>query len=321
LSFFVERRANLEQLQRTEPPLDRKITRRFFFVAGRINNLLPTWLSNAIASYALDRQMRKDFNLKDEWRLLPAPPIANSPGTANDYIIDELASGRVTSLGGPLRFTSTGIVTGIEGEVACDVVILATGSQFDYSFLAPEADPTAFPTPEWDAHPNSQGLRFPRLYRTIFHPEHVDSLAFFGPCRGFTFAAFNNADLVAQAIGQIWSGGYPLPAQAEVDRWCADNYRFSLTQIEAHRLAKTGTEAGDLEHWLSEVAGTGMNEKLGWGLEGWKFWWNERKLYNLIMGGLFVPYAYRLFDGRPGGRKRWEGAKEAIFKVNGLTPP
>jgi dimethylaniline monooxygenase (N-oxide forming) len=303
---------------RKEPPLDRKITRRLFFLTGRMNLIFPTWLSNAILSFALDRQMRKDFQLKDEWRLLPAPPSAN---TMNDYIMDELNSGRVTILGKPIRFTSTGIVTANEGEVECDVVIFATGSQFDYSFLSPEADPTAFPTPEWDAHPNSQGLLYPRLYRTIFHPEHVDSLAFFGPCRGFTFTAFNNADVVSQAIGQIWSGRYPLPTHAEVTQWCAKNYRFSLNQIQTHRIPKTGADAGDLERWLNEVAGTGVNEKLGWGLEGWKFWWNERKLYNLIMGGIFTPFPYRLFDGRVGSRKRWEGARDAIFKVNGLTPP
>jgi dimethylaniline monooxygenase (N-oxide forming) len=308
-------------MKRQDPPADHKLSRRLFSLTGRLGSILPSWLSNSLSSLALDRQMRKTFELKDEWRLLPAPPISNSPGTFNDYIIDELASGRVTSLGGVVRFTSTGIVTAEDGEIECDAVILATGSKFDYSFLSPEADPTAFPTPEWDAHPNSQGLQYAILYRTLFHPEHVDSLAFFGPCRGFTFAAFNNADVVSQAIGQMWSGRYPLPTRAEVDQWCADNYRFSLNQIQAHRVPKLGSPGTAFERWLNEVAGTGLNEKIGWGVEGWKFWWNDRQLYNLIMNGVFTPYVYRLWEGRAGGRKTWERAREMIFKANGVVPP
>jgi dimethylaniline monooxygenase (N-oxide forming) len=192
--------------------------------------------------------MRKAFpQLKDEWRLLPAPPLASNPGTMNDHIINKLASDEVTNLGRIIRFTNKGVVTAEQGEIECDAVIFATGSDFDYSYLSPEADPTNFPAPEWDTHPNSQNLRYPRLYRTIFHPNHVDSLAFFGPCRGFTFAAFSNADVISQAIGQLWAGRYPMPSPAEVVRWCDDNYRFSLQQVRPHRIPKVGSKAGELE--------------------------------------------------------------------------
>jgi dimethylaniline monooxygenase (N-oxide forming) len=236
------------QLARSDPPLDHKLTRRRFSIAQQINNALPTWLSSSVSSLVLDAQMRKAFpQLKDEWRLLPAPPLANHPGTINNHIIDKFASEEVMNLGRIVEFTSHGIVTVEEGEIACDAVIFATGSKFNYGFLAPEADPTAFPTPEWDAHPNSQGLQYPRLYRTLFHPHHLDSLALFGPCRGFTFAAFSNADLVSQAIAQLWAGRHPMPSPAEVDRWCDDNYRFSLQQIQPHRIPKVGSKAGEFE--------------------------------------------------------------------------
>jgi dimethylaniline monooxygenase (N-oxide forming) len=69
------------------------------------------------------------------------------------------------------------------------------------------------------------------------------------------------------------------------------------------------------------VAGTQVNEKLGWGWEGWKFWWGDRTLYKLIMDGIPTPFVYRLWEGREGGRKTWEGARAEIYKVNGLVAP
>ncbi len=264
--------------------------------------------------------MRKQFpQLKDEWKLLPAPPIANAPGCMNDYMIEKLLSGEVTNLNRITRFTKKGIVTEEQGEIECDAVICATGMSFDYSTLNIEADPTSYPTPEWDSHENSQGLKYPRLYRTLIHPSFPDTLAFIGPCRGVTFAAFTNSDLSSQAIAQLWTGRYPLPSSREMERWCDENYRFSLNQIKPHRVPKVGSRPDEFEKWLNEVAGNGVNEMLGWGKEGWIFWWKERKLYRLLMDGIPTPFLYRLFEGREGGRKKWDGAREAIYKANGIV--
>jgi dimethylaniline monooxygenase (N-oxide forming) len=61
------------------------------------------------------------------------------------------------------------------------------------------------------------------------------------------------------------------------------------------------------------VAGTGVDENLGYGWKGWRFWWRERKLSDLMMRGVMTPYMYKMFDGR---RKKWDGAKDAIVAAN-----
>ncbi|KAK4686591.1 dimethylaniline monooxygenase (N-oxide forming) / hypotaurine monooxygenase, partial [Tremellales sp. Uapishka_1] len=299
-------------------PVDHGISRRLFGIVRALERYLPSLGAIGMA-HLVESRMKKMFpEIKPEWRLLPAPPFANAAGVINDHIMGFLADGSVTSLGGIKRFHADGIETAEEGRIPCDVVILCTGSYFDYSILSSEADPTSRPTPEWDNAPHNNGVKFPRLYQTIFPPQFADSLAFLGPCKGHSFSSPNNADLASQAIAQVWKSNYALPSKAEMEKWCDRNYKASLHLIQPWRTPKTGhTTPGALETWLSDAAGNGMNEMLGWGWPGWKFWWKERDLYSLIMTGLYTPFAYRLFDGRPGGRKRWPEAREWIYKING----
>lgn len=71
----------------------------------------------------------------------------------------------------------------------------------------------------------------------------------------------------------------------------------------------------DSDHWLQQAAGCGVWERLGWGWQGWSFWWTEREMYSLLIDGIDSPHALRLFEtGR--GRKPWPGARAAIEKAN-----
>lgn len=257
---------------------------------------------------------------KKEWKLIPAPPAANSPGVINDDLIKCLQNEEILNLSGITRFTPTGIVTEDQGEIEVDAVIFATGSDFDYSILSEEADPTSQPSAEWEKSSYRNDLRFPRLYQTIFSTRFPDSLAFIGPCRGFSFSAFTNVDLTSQAIARIWRGYHRLPEKAEMERWCDENLDQNVKLVKTWRISKTGTNSVTLERWLNDAAGTGVNEALGWGWEGWKFWWKERELYKLIMDGISSPFLYRFFEGKVGSRKRWEGARDAIYRANGLIP-
>jgi dimethylaniline monooxygenase (N-oxide forming) len=263
--------------------------------------------------------MKKTWDLNPAWRLLPAPPDANANAVFNENIINRLADGSVRSVPGIQSIDETSITTA-DGSVDVDVIIFCTGYHFDYSFLGPRADPTNQPAPEWQSSPHSNGLPFPRLYQTLFHSDYPSSLAFIGPCQGYTFASFNHADLASQAIAQVWLGLYPLPCGASIHAWCEENYRASLKQVQKWRVPKTGTDNGRLEAWLNRAAGNGVQESLAWGLAGWTFWWKERKLYRLIMDGVNTPFVYRLFEGRPGSRKAWLGAREAIYRANGVQP-
>ena len=299
-------------------PMDHGLTRRLSYLMSSFGRVFPR-LRGIVLDFALESRMKKMFpRLDPSWRLLPAPPDANANAVFNDHLIDNLASGAITSVSGVKRFTETGIETEFDGLIEIDSIIFATGYQFDYSPLGLGADPTSSTTLEWDESVHNNGLLYPRLYQTLFSPTYPLSLAFIGPCQGYTFAAFCHADLASQAIAQVWLGNFPLPDSRSIEKWCDSNYAYALSQIKRWRIPKTGTENGALEVWLNKAAGNGMEEKLGWGREGWTFWWKDREMYKLIMDGVNTPFVYRLFEGRAGARKRWDGAREAIYRANGI---
>jgi dimethylaniline monooxygenase (N-oxide forming) / hypotaurine monooxygenase len=68
--------------------------------------------------------------------------------------------------------------------------------------------------------------------------------------------------------------------------------------------------------FLNRAAGTGVDENLGYGLQGWKFWVRDRKLCDLMMRGVMTRFTYRVFEGR---RKKWDGARDAIFHTEELV--
>jgi dimethylaniline monooxygenase (N-oxide forming) len=46
-------------------------------------------------------------------------------------------------------------------------------------------------------------------------------------------------------------------------------------------------------------------------------WWQDRQVYSILVNGIWSPHIYRLFDpSRPNGRRKWDGAREAIIRVN-----
>ena len=301
-------------------PVDHQMTRRIMGTLSKIAGWFPRFAAFAGETFAAKR-MRKSFpKIDPAWRLLPAPPIKSSPGVMNEEIISKFAAGEVLSLPGIKRFTEYGIDTDDGDHIKAEAVIFATGYNFDYSILSPEADPT-FITPDWQKAKYRNGLTYPRLFMTYFSTKFPLSLAFVGPCKGFSISAYANGELASQAIAQVWKGSYHLPPQQEMERWCDENYRMSLEEIRRYRVAKTGAAADEQERWLNDAVGNEMNEMLGWGWKGWKFWWNERELYNLMMNGISTPFAYRLFEGRPGTRLKWDGAKNAIYLANKKTPP
>ncbi|KAF3921920.1 hypothetical protein ABW20_dc0101573 [Dactylellina cionopaga] len=303
-------------------PIDYKFTRRISSFLQIITPWFPRFLGKLRANF-LESKMRSQFpQLRDEWRLLPAPPIHNVSPVMNDNLIDLLDRGKVKSVHGIKRFLADG--TSIEltnGQIleSIDSVIYCTGYDFDYSFLGEGANPTAFPTPEWDQAEHAKSMPYPRLYRGMFPTNYPESLAFIGPYRGYSPSHLANCDLASAALAQIWMGNYPLPSKTEMQEWCDAHYQSMLRHVSRWRLYGFTCESGDLQRWLNDAAGNGINEKLGWGLEGWRFWWKERKLYYLLMDGVDTVFLQRLFDGRgERSREKWEKAKEAIYRANGV---
>ena len=49
------------------------------------------------------------------------------------------------------------------------------------------------------------------------------------------------------------------------------------------------------------------------GLEGMRFWLQDRSFYKLLKDGIHTPFVWRVFNGK---RKKWDGARVGIEKVN-----
>ena len=94
------------------------------------------------------------------------------------------------------------------------------------------------------------------------------------------------------------------------------HFRFLIAESNKGYVGHAGfTHEQDYDRWLNAVAGTGLYEKTGWGWEGWKLWWNDYKLYKMIMDGPDTPFSMRLFV-TDRGRKHWPGARAAMEKAN-----
>ena len=317
------------QLQRypgkNTKPFDHRLTRRRWISGAKMNARFPrftSWFGSLVTEL-----MFKWYNprYKSEWGFFPAPPIASSAAAMQDDLIRLMADGEIHNLFGIKAFTPTGIITKTkdgtgEVETECDAVIFATGYSADLSFCEGEATPYSYSTPEWDSLGTKNNLvPYPYLYMTLFSPSSPKSLAFIGPCRGFSAIAFSNCDSSSQAICQVWKGSYTLPPKEERVEWCNEMYKRNLKLAKLYRNTRVGMDALEFEQWLNTVVGNQVNDKFGWGAEAWKFWWSDRKLYKLIMDGVNTPFVYRLWDGKEGSRKKWEGARKAIYHANGLT--
>ncbi|KAF3918752.1 hypothetical protein ABW21_db0200991 [Orbilia brochopaga] len=323
---FASHRAGVRIIARTadgERPTDHKISRRIANFSVRFYTTFPR-IAGRASQLGVEYAMKSAIgskNIRKEWRLLPAPPIGNSPPTVNDYLVDYLKSDKIKSVHGIKRYLPDGTsIEMLDGEILTDIdaVIYCTGYRYDFSYLGKDADPTAEQTPEWNALPHAKVTPYARLYWGIWPEKFTESLAFIGPYRGYSFSAFANADLTSAAIANVWKGNYPLPTKEEMRVWCDANYRSALKTITNWRLQSVGCKPHELQRYLNAASGNGVNESLGWGWEGWKFWLREPRLYYLIMDGVDTSHLQRLFDGKgERGRKKWDGARDAILRANG----
>lgn len=159
--------------------------------------------------------------------------------------------------------------------------------------------------------------RVARMYQGFISLQSPHQLAFVGSAIAKR-PNFQLYDLITMALAQLWSGNRPLPSQTEMDR-TADASIEDLAQLIKHGDVKLTGIMGHIEYdqWLNEVAGTRLYAHLGnwFSLDCWKLWWNDRELYNKLVGGIVSTHFLRLFDSK-GGRKAWPGARAAILEAN-----
>lgn len=258
------------------------------------------------------RLQDKSFNLRPEWGFSPAPSLKHAIPVISDNLVDALESGAIRSVTGLREVTGAGEVELLDGtRLNIDCIIFCTGYRPNYSIVE-GFDPTTKTTTNWANAPGSNGKPLARLYRNIFSLEHPESLAFMG---GVAFAspAFQLYDLASMAVAQVWKGTSTLPPKEAMEEAVNEHHAWIC------ELAKNGpvipglVKAGDWMRWVNDAAGTGVNEYLGYGLNGWSFWLTNRRLCNMLMGGIYSPHIYRVFEGK---RKKWDGATTEIERVN-----
>ncbi|KAH7369630.1 flavin monooxygenase-like protein [Rhexocercosporidium sp. MPI-PUGE-AT-0058] len=292
-------------------PLDLVITRQKNVLKFVLDRYLPS-LSRFLFDWTIERYSKQSFKLDPFWRISPAPSLANHQPVISDNLVSSLWAKDVTSVHGLSRFTGEDKVELTDGTVLeVDAVILCTGYEPDFS-LTPEFNPLN------SGESKTVGVNetpLARLYQNIFPPRYADSLAYLNYI-AVTDGAITISDLTAMALAQIWKGSFTLPS-AKIMNTEVDQHHEWVRKLGKDDSVYTGiVHPGPWYAFLNSAAGTGVDEKLGYGLEGWKFWVKERKLSGLMMRGVMTPFMFRVFEGR---RKKWEGAREAIVHANELA--
>lgn len=268
----------------------------------------------AFGSRIFDRFVKslqdKSFNLRPEWGFEPAQvtPIVS------DFLVEYLQNGLIESTKGIKRIIGDTQVELEDGRmVDVDVLIWCTGYKADFSMLEPRFDPVSHTAKAWSDARGSNGKPLARLYHNVFSLEKPDSLAFLGNVHT-TLAGFQLFDMASMAIAQVWKGASALPKEAEMIQAVEEHHAWVTEQANHRSNVSPGMVDGGA--WLrafDDLAGTGVNEYLGWGWRGWWFWITNTKLCNMLVGGIWSPHIHRFFEGK---RPRWEGARQAVEKVN-----
>ncbi|KAM0276608.1 hypothetical protein ACHAQH_006565 [Verticillium albo-atrum] len=203
-----------------------------------------------------------------------------------------------------------------------DAIIICSGYSYDSTIIQGKGDPVD-PSQAPDNFEQFHSApfcnpqrRFPRLYHGFLSEQYPESLAVVGQLV-IMKPIFVVYDLVAMSIASMWAGNAPLPSKEEMKRDIDGHYKFVVKTLHQGPMPHLGfrTDYKELYAWLNRTAGTGVMEKLGWGREGWSFWWQDRKFHKLLMNGLDLPMVYRLFDTEK-GRASWLGARAAIEQAN-----
>lgn len=255
----------------------------------------------------------KCFTIRPEWGFEPAPSLKQSIPIVSDDLVSCLENSSVESVQGIKRILAGKKVELENGElVEVGTIVLCTGYKSDFSIVDPEYDPTRCTTKAWAAAAGSNGKPLPRLYQNMLSLQKPESLAFLGSV-AFTFPAFQIYDMGTMALAQIWKGAASLPPREEMEKAVDEHHEWVCSLARNGSVYPGIAKPGPWMRWANEAAGTGANEYLGYGWKGWMFWLRDRRFCNLLMGGVYSPHLFRLFEGK---RKKWDGAREAIVRAN-----
>lgn len=293
-------------------PIDHAQSIRLFTIQSLVSKYFPT-IGEKLFDKFIKRLQDQTFKLRPEWGF---EPVGKTP-IVSDALVPCLEAGSIESVKGIKRVLNAATVELEDGrQLEVDALIWCTGYQSDFGIIEPRFDPTCHSSPaSWS---NAQGPNHKALfslYHNIFSLERPDSLAFLGHVH-FAAGGFLIFDMASQAIAQVWRGASELPSlpqmRLEVEKhqsWLIDHARRNIN------VSPSMVEGGKWITAMDNLAGTGVNEYLGYGWRGWRFWLTDNKFCRLLMDGIWSPHVHRVFD--MGKRKPWPCAREEIQRVNG----
>lgn len=262
---------------------------------------------------AVKKMQDKAFTIRPEWKVSPAPPLKHATPIISDNLVNLLETGHIESVAGLRRVVGAREVELDDGtRIEADAIIWCTGYKNDFSLLEKSVDPTRNTTPKWATSIGSRGKPLARLYQNIFSLDYPMSLAFMGSV-AFATGVFPLYDLASMAVAQVWKGTSNLPSAAKMNQAVDKQHEYICSIAKDGSAIPGWVKQGEWIRWANDAAGTGVNEYLGWTAKGWRFWWQDRAFYKLLMDGIHTPFLWRVFDGK---RKKWESARAEIEKVN-----
>ncbi|KAK5730031.1 hypothetical protein LTR17_011434 [Elasticomyces elasticus] len=245
--------------------------------------------------------------------------IDNWNPTVSDTLYPALRSGQIISTHAPKRVAGPRSIEMEDGTMLDEVdsVIFCTGYRLDLGYLG-RYDPTLMSAQ--GVEPPRYDYNAPRLYQNILSHEHPESLAFIGMALIF-FPGFVMADMNSMALAQLWKRPELMPSNVSMQEQYAKHRAWrarinALPNTPGKGPQPLQVETGAHIQWVQRIVGTKLDEHLSYSsAAAWRLWWQDRELSKLLMDGIYSPHAYRLFDSE-GRRKKWDGARKAIVKVN-----
>ncbi|XP_030626994.1 dimethylaniline monooxygenase [N-oxide-forming] 5-like [Chanos chanos] len=260
-------------------PLDMKYNTRFVHI---LFQLLPVSILNWIGEQKLNSMYdHTKYCLKPKHRLFSQIPVLN------DELPVKLLTGGVIIKPNVKEFRSSSVVFE-DGTVVdkVDVVVFATGYNYDFPFLPPSVK-------------NTSGHRM-SLYKHIFPPSlERPTLAVVGFIHALG-AIMTQAEMQSRWVTQVFKGQKKLPSN-QVMLKAVENDTKNMEK--SYICSRQSPLQVDFVSYMDDIAGeAGVRPSLLW------LFFTDFPLWKRLLMGPVTAYQYRLT-----GPGKWSGARHAIF--------
>ncbi|RWS27198.1 dimethylaniline monooxygenase [N-oxide-forming] 5-like protein [Leptotrombidium deliense] len=273
----------MSRVSRNGIPADASLTTRFI-------NLILSKIPPKISNYLFEKFLNSYFDHR-LYGLNPKHEPLSALFTINDCLANCIICGAIKMLRNITEFTENGVIfEGMDKEVKCDVVVLATGYEIQFPFLGSSVISIV-----------DNKLK---MYKNVFlpHLKHPKTLAFIGLVQP-TSGVFPICEMQSRWFASLMNNLIKLPSREEMMLSIKDDTSFrELVFYNSPR----NTIIVFYIQYLDEIASfIGVKPNL------WKYCFTDTKLWYALVFGPSLPYQYRL-----NGPHQIEIARDLIFSYN-----